>query len=149
MRCCFRMTRSETPRHWGRGYYNIDECLQPRAHPVMQIQREIDLVMNLVGRRFAHQRFADSRIDSQKNAHFGSTWPDSCESRLLSDSHWNSRNSRPILAAIPFFGRSIRKKQVFPKRELKKSQRIFARIGPLRSWNCNGEVSLQNLNLWS
>ena len=36
-------------------------------------------------------RFA--RIDSQNKARFWSAWPDSCESRLLSDSHSNSRDS--------------------------------------------------------
>ena len=57
---------------------------------------------------------------AKKNANFWSTWPDSRESRLLSDSHWNLRDSRPVLAAIPFFGRSIRKKKCvffFSKRE--------------------------------
>ena len=63
-------------------------------------------------------RFA--RVDSQRNTYFCSTWPDSSESRLLSDSHWNSRDSRPILAAILF--------------RLIRSENWFARIGPLRQW---------------
>ena len=75
-------------------------------------------VYNLSGQAIrtpTFRRFA--RIDSQRNTCFWSTWPDSRESRLLSDSHWNSR---PILAAIPSFGRSIRKNKrslFFLKRE--------------------------------
>ena len=41
---------------------------------------------SLVGRRFAHQRFPDSRGSIRAtNTYFLSTWPDSRESRLLSD----------------------------------------------------------------
>ena len=73
-------------------------------------------VRGLAVRTPTFRRF--TRIDSQRKiTYFWSTWPDSRESRLLSDSHWISRDSRPVLAAIPFFGRSIRKKEVFSKRE--------------------------------
>ena len=57
-------------------------------------------------RRFA---WIDSR-ESIRKKYFRGTCPDSRESHLLSDSHWHSRNSRQTLAAIPCFGRSIRKK---------------------------------------
>ena len=56
-------------------------------------------------------RFA--RIHSQKETYFWSTWPDSRESRLLSDSHSNSRDSRPILAAIHFLEGRFAKKGFF------------------------------------
>ena len=52
----------------------------------------------LVGRRFAHQRFADSHESIHKK--IWGTWPDSHESRLLSDSRSISRDSRPTLAAL-------------------------------------------------
>ena len=70
------------------------------------------------------RRFA--RIDSQQKTYFWSTWPDSHESRLLSDSHWNSRDSRPFLAAIHVLeGWFANKKKGFS------SENRFARTGPL------------------
>ena len=61
------------------------------------------------------RRFA--RIDSQKNIYVWSTWPDSRESRLLSNSHWDSRHSRPILAAIHFLEDRFATRAAFSKRE--------------------------------
>ena len=72
---------------------------------------------SLVGKRFAHQLFTDLR-----------------ESRLLSDSHRDSRDSRPILAAIPFFGRSIRKRKVFSKRESIRTNRPTKPLGNTCLW---------------
>ena len=76
----------------------------------------------LVGQRFAHQRFADSRESNRKKKHlFLKHCPGSRESRLPSDSHSNFRDLRPILAAIPFLeGR-------FAKRSFRSGNR-FARM---------------------
>ena len=69
----------------------------------------------LVKERSVH-RFA--RIDSRESIHkkkliFGSTWPDSRGSCLLSDSHSNSRDSRPVLAAIHFLEGRFAKTRFF------------------------------------
>ena len=93
-----RNVTSITPAHmWGTlfllAFANAVASAQTWLHTIFQI---------FVGRQFAHQRFADLRESiRKKNINFWSTWPDSRESRLLSDSHWNSRDSRLILAAVP------------------------------------------------
>ena len=72
-----------------------------------------------MGRRFAHQRFVDSRESIRKKEPIfeARAWPDSSESRRPSDSHSDSRDFRPVLAAIHFLEGRFAKQELFSKQE--------------------------------
>ena len=92
-----------------------------------------------MGKRFAHQRFADSRESIRKKVHIFEALGQIRANRVF-PSHSNSRDSRPILAAIHFLEGRFAKRLFFFEAD---SQRIFAirvrianrfaRIGPPRS----------------
>ena len=102
-------------------------------------QDELAETQDLVGRRFAHQRFADSCESIRANrfaktmTNFWSTWPDWSESRL----HIEIRVIRVLLSLLSIFWKVDSKKTIFcSKRESIRANRPTKTLDTISNNSC-------------